>query len=364
MSSEALLSAGAVYRARPLVEIEGRQDPMVQTLLLGLEVLESEGGLSSLELRLANTATREGEGIDLAFEYDDMDLLSLGKRIKVFAGDEEDPQEIFRGVISGLEFAMAAGTQPELIALAEDGLQKGRMARRTRLHAAGSVRDLVERIATEIGLRPVVTGLGAALDPQMQLNESSLAFLRRVLGRFDADLQVVGEELHASPRGEVRRGQAVLEMNRQLQQVRAVTDLAHQATAVTFAGWSVANGRAITARSGAGADLGPGSGRTGATVLEDAFGERVEHLTTAAVADAAEAQALVDAEYARAARRFVRVSGVAEGNPAIRVGAHVELRGLGPRFDNTYYVIQAAHRFDQAMGYKTHFQAESAYFGG
>ena len=55
----------------------------------------------------------------------------------------------------------------------------------------------------------------------MQLNESDLAFLRRILRRYDGDLQVVGSELQVSPRGDVRRGTVNLDLNSQLRRARA-----------------------------------------------------------------------------------------------------------------------------------------------
>ncbi len=77
----------------------------------------------------------------------------------------------------------------------------------------------------------------------------------------------------------------------------------------------------------------------------------------------AEAQALAHTVFDRRARRFVVVEGTAQGNPAIRVGTHVTLQGLGPRFSNTYYVVRATHRFDSSNGYQTHFEAECAFLG-
>jgi phage protein D len=47
----------------------------------------------------------------------------------------------------------------------------------------------------------------------------------------------------------------------------------------------------------------------------------------------------------------------------VRVGTHVTLSGLGPRFSNTYYVTRCRHRYDLASGYETDFTAVSAFLG-
>ena len=364
MTTELALASSIIYQAHPIIEIDGQRDERVQTLLLAMEMQEAEGGFSSLELRFRNTSTLEQEGVDFAFEYSEHDLLSLGKSIKILAGDESDPQEIFRGVISGLELVMEQQQEPELIVLAEDALQKARMARHTQLHTDTSLRSLVESVAADLGLRATITGLSDSISPQMQLNETHLAFLRRLLQRYDADLQVVGDELHLSPRAEVRRNEINLEINSQLGNIRVLADLAHQVTEVTFSGWDATRGQTINVSSDGSADLGPGSGRSGTQILAAAFDERSEHISGMAGADEAEAQALVNARYSKCARQLVAVEGTAEGNPNLRVGSHVTLRGLGPRFENTYYVTRVCHRYDDTQGYRTEFEAQGGYFGG
>jgi len=364
MATELALASGIIYQARPTIEIDGQRDERVQTLLLAMEMQEAESGLSSLELRFRNTAVVQRQGVDFAFEYSEHDLLSLGKSVRILAGDESDPREIFRGVISGLEFVMEAQQEPELIVLAEDALQKARMARHTRLHTDTSLHSLVENVAAELGLRASVDGLSDSIGHQMQLNESHLAFLRRLLQRHDADLQIVGDELQAASLAGLRRNEITLEVNSQLRDIRVLADLSQQVTQVTFSGWDIAQGQAISVSSDANADLGPGAGRTGTQVLAQAFEERSEHLGGASVADEAEARALVNARYSECARQFMSVEGTAEGNPNLRVGSHVTLRGLGPRFENTYYVTRVCHRYDGTHGYQTEFEARGGYFGG
>jgi uncharacterized protein len=360
---ETTLAPTTIYSARPVIEVARRRPDIVQQLLLAMEMREAEGGLSSLELRFLNVATHERGGIDFAFEHSDTNLLALGTAIRVLAGDEGDPMEIFAGEISAVEFVFEEDGQPELCIHAEDALMGQRMRRFTRTHTAGPLRDILEDLALESGLTPTIRGLANAVDSQIQLNESNLAFMRRLLADYDADMQVVGAALHIAPRSEVRRGSLTLAMGSQLVRVRLCADLADQVTSVTHAGFDVAQGRPVTAESTR-IDLGPGSGRTGSDFLREAFGSRAEHLGDRAVHNQAEADALVAAAHRRCARRFVTLEGTCEGNAALRVGTHVTIEGVGPRFANTYYVTSTCHRFDRANGYQTDFTAECGYFGG
>jgi phage protein D len=363
MIEETALSTETLYSARPIIEIDGQVEEMISELFTGMEMHEEEGGMCSLQLNFSNSAEVTNVGMDFAFEYSDIDLLSLGRRIKVLAGDENDPKEIFRGLITAIEMGIEENEQPELVVFAEDYLQKARMKRHTRLHESGNLQSIVESIAVECNLRLMSTGIKINVGEQMQLNESNLAFLRRLLARYSADMQVVGDELHVAPFEQVKRSEIGLEVNSQLIRVRAMADLAHQVTNVSFSGWDVAYGKTIKVSNEV-TYIGPGKGRTGAQILKESIGERCEHIGNCAVANSTEAQELVNAQYAKAARGFVRVEGTAEGNPLIRVGTHVYLNEIGPRFENSYYVTQVCHRFSEHSGYLTDFTAETGYFGG
>lgn len=359
--SEAALSELSVYSARPTVRLDEQAYPKVSELVLAMEMTEREGGMSCLELRVSNLASDPLGGADLAFE--DAEILNLGAAITVYAGDENAPQEIFRGVITGLEAAFSQDDPPELVVLAEDVFQRARMARQSKVHEEVSIADLATALADQLSLTPVVTGFTDNIGTQVQYNESDLAFMRRILERYHGDMQVVGEELHVSPRGDVQRGAQTLELHSQLRRARVLAGLEHQVTEVTVSGWDALGGSRVTG-SGSGAHLGPGSGRTGAEILRDAIGDRLHHVGHLAAPTTDEAQAIADAAFDRRARRFVCVEGVTEGNPALRVGTAVTLLGLGPRFENTYYVVQACHRWDVITGYETDFEAECAYWNG
>ncbi|WP_172330716.1 phage late control D family protein [Mangrovicoccus sp. HB161399] len=353
----------AVYSARPRMEIAGSEDLLATRLMRRLEMRETEGGLSSLEVQFENAATGSADGADFAFEGSANDQLSLGAEIRVVTGPRDDPQEIFQGTVSALELVLEIGKTPALTVMAEDALMAMRLARRTRLFEAGTLQSVAETLAGDSGLRLEADGLDMETGPDLQLNETDLGFLRRLLGRHDCDCQIVGTVLQAAPRAAGARGDVALAYGDTLLELRAVADLADQVGAVTWSGWDPSTSERITAES-SGSATGPGSGRDGAAVLAEVFGQRSEHAGAHAVRDAGEAQALVDTLFQRRARRFVSVEGTATGDPAIRIGATLELSGIGPRFSNRYAVTETIHRFDEENGYRTEFRAESAYFGG
>lgn len=357
---EQAVAAFPIYNPTPTLRIDEREFVRVRELVIAMDVCESEGGLSTLVLRLSNMASNPQGGADFAFENEED--LKLGSSIALYAGDATAPQEIFRGVVTGLEADFPGEGPPELVVYAEDKLQALRMTRRTKLYEDATLSEVINEVASAHSISPVITGMTDAIGTWMQLNESDLAFLRRLLRRYDGDLQIVENELHVSPRQDVQRGNLELELHSQLRSAKFFADLSEQVTSVSVTGWNAKTGNRVSGSS-EGRNLGPGDGRSGAGLLRDTLGDRKEHIGHIAVNTDEEASALANAAFDQCARKFVTLEGVAEGNPALRVGTHVRVTGASPRFTNTYYVTSAQHLYDVKKGYETHFCAESYVLG-
>src|SRR5688572_21979523 len=242
--TETPVTSAAIYTARPTVRVDGQGYALLDELLLGMSMVESDGGMASLELRFSNFASDPQGGADFAFEDDR--ILKLGGQIEVYAGDVLGPQEIFRGTITALELVFTRYDAPELTVLAEDAFQLARMTRRTKTYEEKTLSDLVNDFASSLNLTPVVNGLDGDSGTFVQFNESDLAFIRRRLAWQDADMQVVGTELHAAPRSDIERGALTLELYGQLRELRVMADLSDQVTEMTVSGWDVAQGSRIT----------------------------------------------------------------------------------------------------------------------
>lgn len=350
-----------VVSARPTIRLDGMELPLLTENISRLRMREAVGSLSSLELVIYDILSfpdgRAGYGATAESPVE------LGAGIKVYMGETDEPQEVFDGHVTAIEAEVGPSTAPLFTLLAEDRLFRARKTRRSRTFDEVSPADIVRTIAADHGLTPEIRdGLDAPTGTWSQMNESDLGFLRRILERFDADAQAVAGALQAGPRARDPRTTLTLRLGEALVRARMTADLADQATETRVGGFDPASGEAVIAAASQG-EMGPGSGRDGPALLREHFGERREHFGCEDVLTDSEGDKIARALYGRRARRFVRVDAVAQGNAAIRVGAHVTIAGVNPFFENTYVVVEAVHRFDLETGYLTDFIAEGAFLG-
>jgi len=192
-----------------------------------------------------------------------------------------------------------------------------------------------------------------------QLNQSDLALLQDRCRMLDADLWVQDRTINAVTRSR-RDGQPVtITQGQQLHEFTVLADLANQFTALNVGGWDVQGKEAIRHEATANA-LGSelGNDLSGASILEQAFGERAETIVHTVPWSAEEGRTVAESLYRQGARRFVCGRGVADAQAGLAVGRTVTIEGIGPLFRGTYTVTEVTHQFDAAKGLRTAFAVE------
>lgn len=352
----------AVHSTLPTVEIDGMSYPLLSGNIVSIRMEEALGGLSSLEMSVIDWVARAdgsaGHGSDAGSP------LALGAGLRVFMGAAAIVAgEIFDGQITAIECETRAAEPPIFTVVAEDRLFAARRKRSTRLFENMTIADIVGEIADDHGLTAEVRdGLPTFAATWAQQDETDLAFLRRLLSRFDGDVQIVGAAMQVGKIGLNQRSALTLTAGSTLESVRVTADIADQVTAATLASYDPGTGEAISGEAQAQGN-GPGQGRTGADILNEKFAPVEWPLGRYGPMIQGEADAAAQAEYDRRARTFVRASGTAIGNARLRVGSWVTLAGVNALFANEYAVTRCTHRYEPTHGYRTDFIAESAYLG-
>ncbi len=354
------------YASRPTIKVDGtEQRELSEGLLQSLLVEETTLGLFRCEARFANWGPL-ADSDRLDFYLFDGQTVDFGKQIEIELGPPGSTRRVFKGRISALEAQFPKERPPELTVLAEDRFQDLRMERRTRTFEDSSDADAMRAIISQHGLTADIDVDGPTHRVLAQVNQSDLAFLRERAAVVDAELWLDDRTLHVQARPRRSAGSVTLTYGVELLEFTVMADLAHQRSAVKVSGWDVAGKDGMDMEAGesaVSAELAQGL-RSGAAVLGRALAQRTERVGMAMPLSQQEAQALADARYRRRARRFLAGAGVADGNPAIQIGAALDLRGVGPLFQGQYYVTLVRHTYDLINGYRTTFEVERPGVGG
>jgi phage protein D len=347
------------FAARPTLYIDGQVERMLgEEALSALLVEETMHGLFRCEATFVNWGP-SGQGYGLAFF--DQSLLDFGKTLAVEFGPPGNTGPVFAGRISGVEARYPQQRPPEITVLAEDRLQDLRMERRTRSFEDVSDEDVFREIASAHGLTPELDIEGPTYRVLTQLNQSDLAFLRERAAAIDAELWIDGSTLYAQMRTRRDAGSVSIAYGQNLLEFSVLADLAHQRSSVHVCGWDVGGKTAIDEQADEAAISGElNGGNSGSAVLASALGERHERVVSSVPLSQEEAQQMAQARYRERARRFVRGTGTVDGNIKIRVGATVDMSGLGAVFNGSYYVTLARHTFDVYHGFRTTFEVQRA----
>jgi len=354
-------SSPALYPSRPTISVEGSKEEVLGEQLQGMLVEETTAGLYRCELTFVNWGPKDGA---VGFLYFDRALLDFGKTVKVEIGAGKGAGSVFEGRVTGLEGRFSGGRPPELLVMAEDKLQDLRMTRRTRTFEDVSVADVIRQVAQAHGLKADVDLSGPTHKVVAQVNQSDLALARERARAAGAELWIEGGALKAKARPSRGAGSLTLTYGEGLHEFAVAADLAHQSTGFTVAGWDVASKQAVSPEATGSVVQGElNGGDAGSDILQQAFGGRKQQVVHDLPVNEDEARALAEAHFARAARRFVAGTGVAEGDARLRVGAELELKQLGPLFEGKYFVTRVRHTFDTAHGFRTVFSVERPALG-
>ncbi|MEQ1545835.1 contractile injection system protein, VgrG/Pvc8 family [Methyloglobulus sp.] len=346
-------------RVLPVIQVDGIVKGELARDLLRLEVEETTSGLKTLSARLVGHGPRQGVEQEVQL-YLDGAILDFGKKLKVAMGPVDNQRTVFEGYISALESRFHEGEQPEVTVFAEDRLMRLRMTRHMKSFENMSDADIVQAIATEHGILAETDADGPTYDVVQQWNVSDLAFLRERARLIQAEIWFQDDKIYFMTRTKRTATELTLVRGNELIEIEVRADLAHQRTKVKFSGYDAQERDRIEEEAGSNTiDAEISGGRTGPSILEQAFGERVSFRVREIPLVDGEARAWARAEMLRRARSFVTAVGITRGTPDMIVGSKLTLQRIGHPFDGGgYYVIRVLHTYDLIYGYRTRFVAE------
>ena len=349
------MSESAFTSSRPTFYVDGEESPDIGDALTAMVANLPLNGMAHAELNLTNWGINEGE-LDPDFTFQG---IGLGKRIEVYMGEENEHVRLFNGEVTAVEEHYGEGA-PQVVLLLQDKLHHMARKRNSRVYEDQSPDDIVQTIAREFGLTADVN-ISSVVSTYHQINESDLAFLFRLSGRFDIAMRLDGDTLRARSE-EADAEPVILNPQDNALRVRLIADLNHQPKAAHVMGYNAANGQSVNGTVSALSV--PPSGTTAVDILDELGWPDEEIIPQPFARSQGEADAYAQAHFNRQAKRFICGDIHCLGEGKLNSGREIELEGVSERLRGIYQVVHCVHRFDGENGYETHVKVNRADWSG
>jgi phage protein D len=285
---------------------------------------------------------------------------AIGAAVVISLGAPRDrqKQKFADGEITALEPNFA----PEGIRLVASGYDRSHRLhrnRKTRTFQQMTTSAIVQKVVKEVGLAARIEATTVTHAFVQQNNETDWEFIHRLASKLDYEVLMDGqvlrfrkipvtyEPLELEYGVNATNGSAV-----RLHAFYPRATAAQQVKEVVVRGWDPKQKQAIVG-SATVQQRGSKIGLDRNEVLKK-FGDGVITIADAPVATVEEATALAQSVGWYVGDGFVGAFGTSEGNPRIRAGATLKIKGLGAEFSGTYRCSATTHVY--GGGYSTSFE--------
>jgi phage protein D/phage baseplate assembly protein gpV len=306
---------------------------------------------------LAQPAMFELRFNDPKLELLDGTLFHLGAEVRLSAaGPAGQSRRIMVGEVTALEPAMEQHNVV-LVVRGYDRSHRLRRGNKTRTFLKQSDADIAGQIAREAGLGADIEPTRVQHDYVIQDTMSDWAFLQARAARIGYQVRVDDRTLR------FRRAEAdplkapPQEWGNTLLAFHARLSAAAQPSEVNVRGWDPQAKRPILGSADRPTQAAPVNERKGAgQAAEQAFsGRAVVVVGDRPVRSQAEADRVAQAILDELDGDYFAAEGRCQGEPAVRAGAVVEVKGVGKRFAGVYVITACRHEYTPRGGYMTTF---------
>ena len=315
-------------------------------------------GLQVTEIKVRQSLRQPSSAMikitDPKLEHMDSHNLQIGSRLQVLFGstDAQTPTKVFDGEIVALEpefdqKGVSIGVR------AYDKSHRLYRAKKVRMFQRMSAKNMVDKVMSEAGIQGSSDSTTRQFEFFQQSDETDREFIRRLERLHDFELVIEDDRFKFRQAGQIGAPVASLEYGVSLLNFRPRLTAAQQDAEVEVRGWDVKGKQTIsmTERS---AD---GSAQIGVarSTLTNKFGSNKLLVSDRSVVDTGEASQLAKSTLQRRAAAFLEAEGSCLGNPAVKAGATVEIKGVGTKFSGKYLITSVVHSMRSTGTYKTSF---------
>jgi phage protein D len=282
----------------------------------------------------------------------DSQPFEIGKKIEVRLGarEREAPETLFKGDVVSLEPVFGAGGC-SLTVNAYDRAHLLNRSRKVRVFQNQTATDIVKKVVSEAGLAFEGESSGEPYDFMQQDNETDWDFIWRLAER--CGFEFVVDDTKAFFRKPGHGGSVDLEWPKTLSSFRPRMTAVQQVNTVSVFSHDPKTKQAIEVEAGEPEQIA----RIGIERADvaGAFAEAKLHVATEPVKTTGEATTLAQALLDKLANGYIAAEGAGPGNPRVKAGVMVNVKGVGSSFSGTYRVATSTHVLRGGSSYMMQF---------
>jgi phage protein D len=287
----------------------------------------------------------------------DEPAIGEGKEIEIMVGYADQEKSLCVGKVTSIEVDLDE-QMPTMVVRGYDLSFALHRDVKSRSFVKQTDADIAKKIASEGGgLTAKVDATSEVHDYILQHAQTNYDFLLDRARRIGYELRVVGKELQF--RKPAPEGSPVdLEWGVSLKSFHPRLSVAEQVDEVSVRSWDVQKKQILvgTASNGTTAPK-VGETRAAGAVAKEVWGSAKHTVVNAPTATLDEATALAQAMLDDFTSSFIEATGECKGDSKLRVGASINVKGVGKRFGGTYYLTAVRHTISKSGGHQVSFSA-------
>jgi uncharacterized protein len=280
-----------------------------------------------------------------AWKGTDFDVFKIGDPVKISMGIDSSV-DIMTGEITSLDYTFGDFCYMDIRGY--DKLHRLRFGTMRRSFKDMKDSDIAASIASEVSLAAKTENTATVHPYVFQNNQSNYEFLIDRAIRIGYEILVEDKTLTFRKSKEDKSPEVTLEYGKELQSFYVQIKTLTEGSKVEVRGWDVKDKKEISSTASKGSEKTKMSGKeSGYEMSEKAFITSSISVVDDVILDTKDAENIATAKYNTMLSEFMTGEGECSGNPKIRAGKTIEIKGLGDRLSGTYYVISTVHSVKQ-----------------
>jgi uncharacterized protein len=284
--------------------------------------------------------------------------LDFGGKIKIMMGYKDNVKTLMIGEITGQDVHFEQGFEPTVKIQGSDVIHRLEREFTTRGYNDVTVGDIVKKMCSKKKIRCVVGELGDEVKPfRFQRNCTDMEYMLYMASWHNCMVYTRDEKLYFMPMKKTSTLEPViLEYQKTLTEFVPYIEARGRITEVRVTGWNRDKWESMTAvKKIDDIDFKVGGSYPGAKIGAETYGPGIHEIHDVGVKSLREAEKRAVDEITNLSMDYITGTGICEGDPNIRIGEIIEIKGIAPHLCGGYYTKRVKHVLSMLDGYTTKF---------